>query len=488
MVEFSQTLHMKNLWAIAAGEQSTWVKVLTAKYLHNLDIWSTGRSTRCTHLWKAMVQAREVLKENVKWQIGDGQKCRAVGQPWHDLWYNFSPTNAAQRKVTIAQLVGADGRGWDTQKLITLFGFYGALYLAMTFPNGLLLSHRQDRLIFTPSRNGQFTIKAAYHLLRSNTTQNPHHGISKDICKMIWHSRGVIPRARIFLWRAVREALPVDALFSARLARQANGCSICGAQQETVMHVLFKYPRASQVWLSSEFGLRADNLPDSMQKLFAYVMNHLDSQQISKWIGIMWQVWKDRCKECFQGKKTKPLQTLAAASNSAFWQQAAEKVFNKTIRASDEALETRRFNCWIDASWVHTGTNGAGLAVLIFDSGVLVQYYLKTGTALSPFHAELLAFQKAVQILTELDVKECNIKTDCLELKQVINDETNMSEVQWQAFHDAVEVKLLWDRNRIDRNWVCTHVSRESNFWADQMAKHARISELDCIGYTFPVF
>ncbi|KAJ3685510.1 hypothetical protein LUZ61_014674 [Rhynchospora tenuis] len=488
MIKFAQTLHMKNLWEIAAGGQSTWVKVLTAKYLYNSDIWSTSRTTRCTHLWRAIVQAREVMKDKVTWQIGDGTKCKAVGQPWHEMWSHFSPNNAAQRRVTVAQLTGTEGRGWNNQKLIELFGFYGALYLAMTFPNGPLLTNRHDRLIFTPSKNGLFTIKAAYLLLVSDSSQIGHNTITRDTCKLIWHCKGIIPRARLFLWRAIREALPVDALFSIRLARQSNGCAICWAPQETVAHVLFKCPMASQVWITSEFGLRTDNLPDTVQELMAFFMNHLDSLQISKLVTIMWQIWKDRCKDCFQGKKSRPVQTLAAASNIIFYQQAAEKHFSKNICAKEDPPVAMRYSCWIDASWVHSGSHGAGMAVLIWESEVLVQYCLKPGKATSPFHAELLAFKCALQKLLELNISDCKIKTDCLELKLIMNDETSVSEVQWQAFHEAMEVKLLWDSYRNDRNWICAHVSREFNHLADHLARYARTRDIDCTGFTFPAF
>ncbi|KAJ4812089.1 Ribonuclease H-like superfamily protein [Rhynchospora pubera] len=350
-----------------------------------------------------------------------------------------------------------------------------------------MLTHNPDRLVFTAAKNGQFSIKAAYLLLlrKSNPSQNT---LPKEICNMIWHTRGILPRTRVFLWRATHEALPVDALFSTRLEKQKSGCNLCNVDSETVAHVLFKCPRAQQVWLASDFGLRTCSLPDSVQQIIVYLINHLEGQQISKLGTIMWHIWKDRCKVFFQGKKTTPQQTLAAAHNTLLSLQAADSFFSITNRVEVGPPVLSRHSCWIDASWVHANSQGTGMAFILWDKDELVQYRLATGTASSPFHAELLGFKRAIQVLLQLDVSDCVINTDCLELKQVLNDEMNISEVEWKAFHDALQVKMLWDREKLNRNWFCAHKSRDLNILADQMAKFARIRDIDCIGFTFPAF
>ncbi|KAJ4753113.1 hypothetical protein LUZ62_087518 [Rhynchospora pubera] len=203
-------------------------------------------------------------------------------------------------------------------------------------------------------------------------------------------------------------------------------------------------------------------------------------------IGSVWMrcgVW-----ECFQGKSIGPINTLAAANYTLFNQLAAVKHFSRNKPLEDDPPPVTQYSCWIDASWLHPDCQGAGFALLIFEAEVLIQYDLSTGTATSPFHAELISFKKAMQVLLDLNIHSCKVLTDCLELKNVINGDTNVSEVEWQTYQDAVDAKLMWDSFRIGRGWLCSHVARELNTLADEMAKFARVKNIDCTGFTFPVF
>ncbi|KAJ4771866.1 Ribonuclease H-like superfamily protein [Rhynchospora pubera] len=340
----------------------------------------------------------------------------------------------------------------------------------MTLPDGPTLSQREDRLIFTASRNGQFSIKSAYRLLLMNAPNSGTPTIPRDICSTIWHTKNILPRARLFLWRAAHEALPVDAVFSSRLARQSGGCSICGAHQETAAHVLFKCPQAQQVWLTSQFGLRTDLLPDTVHESLDFFIKYLDMQLISKLVAIMWQLWKDRCKHCFEGKRSRPQQTLAATNRMLLNLQTADKLFSTAILEERGPPNYTKYTCWTDASWVQSGHHGAGLAFVLFDHDKLVGYWLTSVEADTPFHAELLSLKKAIRRLLDLGITDCTFKTDCLLLKQLLCGETNVSEVDWQAFHEAMDTKLVWDDVSITNRWHCTHISRDFNILADQLA------------------
>ncbi|KAJ4807280.1 Ribonuclease H-like superfamily protein [Rhynchospora pubera] len=287
-----------------------------------------------------------------------------------------------------------------------------------------------------------------------NTSTGNAPIIPKEICKAIWRSKGILPKTRVFLWKAAHEALPVDHILSSRLNKPPTGCSICGAAIESVSHVLFKCPKAQQIWLASHFGLRTDNLLDSMKELLTSLLNQLEGQQLGNFLTILWHTWKDRCKECFEGKKLRAQQTLAAAASTMSNLQTADKLFSRITVQMEDPLVKTRYRCWIDASWVHAVERGAGLAFVLFDNDQLMEYWIAPAVAATPFHAELLALKNAIHRAIILHITDCTFKTDCLQLKQVLNGETNVSEVDWQAFHDATYTILIWDDMKQSSNLV----------------------------------
>ncbi|KAJ4756264.1 RNA-directed DNA polymerase (reverse transcriptase)-related family protein [Rhynchospora pubera] len=493
MVKFQQSLHMKCLWSIARDDNSLWVQVLKAKYLQRTDLWSCNRTTRCTSLWRAIIAVKPLLKDSVKWQLGNGRSCKAVGQPWHEIWMHYSPSNAAQRKLVVADLVAEDGDSWNTHKLIQLFGFHGALYIALNLPQVPKLSQRQDRLIFTAQHNGRFTIKSAYNLLvqKDQRMHNLTH-LPADLYKLIWKTRDVLPRARIFLWRAIKEALPVDQVFSSRMSKTPTGCLLCGDLNETVVHVLFKCPLAQQLWRLSQFDLSTAGLPDNMVHLLSFLVKQLEDRQFPTIISIMWNWWKDRCKRVYEGKKVNPQQTLAAASYWTLTLEKASLLHTKYLSHNchheqhyQEHVHSS-FTCWIDASWTHSGIGGTGAAYILLDKeGQLVHYQLNLMEATSPFHAELLSLKEAFVSVLQMGISQCVFFTDCLLLQSIISGTTEPEAADWMAFNDTMGFMADWIKQP---QFYCIHVGREKNQLADNLSKYARTKGICYRGFTFPFF
>ncbi|KAJ4818146.1 RNA-directed DNA polymerase (reverse transcriptase)-related family protein [Rhynchospora pubera] len=482
LVKFTTSVHMKYLWHLASGTEALWVHIIKTKYLQRADLWSTKRTARCTPMWRAILAVRPVLKGNIRWQIENGKKCGAIGQPWHDLWPHYVPHNAAQRRLKLADLVGEQGIGWNTEKLIQAFDFHGALYIALTFPSGPSLTDRTDRLIFTPAKNGAFTIKEAYKLLIQAPMVPPGQN---NIYNIIWNTPNILPRSRLFIWKAVRNALPVDHILSSRINKTAQGCALCGYRREDVVHTLFKCPRAQQVWLCSEFGLRTDALPEDAHQLLSTLLPVLSDKQTSSFISLCWQLWKGRCKEVYEGKKFTPNQIIHVARNLTFTLCSAQYTEGTRNHIQRPQTQDTQFVCYSDGSWIHEREGGAGWAYIIFTrEETLIQYQLAVGCASSPFHAELKGLTFAVQSAADIGLSNCCFFTDCLELCRVINGDASVATVEWRTYHEMLR---LMDLMRANPGYCCNHVGRDTNHLADNLAKLARVKRINCTDFTFPV-
>ncbi|KAJ1699320.1 hypothetical protein LUZ63_007832 [Rhynchospora breviuscula] len=462
LFRFAQSVHMKFLWNLVSENSALWVKLVQAKYLQRGNIWSSSRRNRCIPFWKAILAARPLLKNHVRRQIGDGNTCRAVGQPWHDLWANYLPQNAAQKSLLVKDLMNEEGVGWSNERLIEAFGYHGALHIAITYPVRPSLIARPDRLLFTAARNGIFSLKSAYSLLSAGPAPHPTGASQHNkIYDLIWHAPGILPRARLFVWKALKESLPVDSVLAYRLSRPTQGCALCGHSIENVVHALFKCPVAKQVWLTSTFGLRTDALPDTALDLFSFLSQSLQPTQFASLISVAWHYWKYRCKQVIEGIKFSPQQVLM---NAQAWTNLL-LIQGKSCQRHDGNMQSQLsgdlFLCYTDGSWVHEGVGGAGMAYIMFSGdNTLIQYQMEVGQAHYPFHAEFLTLRLAADVVAAKGLSGVGFLTDRLHLCRVMNGISSIDSVDWQVY---IDVMMLISRFRGESGWKCVHVNRQDN-------------------------
>ncbi|KAJ4765603.1 Ribonuclease H-like superfamily protein [Rhynchospora pubera] len=257
------------------------------------------------------MNARQVLQQHVTWQLGNGSVCGAFGQPWHSFWTQVNPSSSRQRPLSVSHFLNPSGQ-WDCGKLIEEFGFAIALFISMSITSPLLGKTRADRLIFTYARNGQFTLKKAYHLVAPEVALP---NFPPDLLRLIWHTKGLLPRIRLFLWKVLHNGLPLGDLIGRRVSNISRPCSLCGFHAETIQHALFKCPWAQSLWFASSLGLHTDDLPENISELLKTVLGS-EGEDIARIVANhLWALWKLRCIEVFQGKNATPQSFMALATS-----------------------------------------------------------------------------------------------------------------------------------------------------------------------------
>ncbi|KAJ4802791.1 Ribonuclease H-like superfamily protein [Rhynchospora pubera] len=222
----------------------------------------------------------------------------------------------------------------------------------------------------------------------------------KSLYKAIWHSKGILPRVRLFLWKITNSALPLDHLFATRLGKQPQGCSLCGEVKEDVVHSIFKCHLARQVWLSSSLGIRTDALPDSAADIMVLLSTLLDEKQFKSFAAIAWNLWKQRCRSVYDGKTFHTVSVIHAAGGMIDTLSKAEMLHSGQLPARHQpftdSVPVLDFYCHIDGSWVAQGDGGSGWAYVLFNKdGSLIEYGCGTGNAFLPIHSEIQALKAA---------------------------------------------------------------------------------------------
>uniref|UniRef100_A0A7N2MF44 Reverse transcriptase zinc-binding domain-containing protein n=1 Tax=Quercus lobata TaxID=97700 RepID=A0A7N2MF44_QUELO len=95
------------------------------------------------------------------------------------------------------------------------------------------------------------TVRSAYLVaLHLNHGGGGEHSKVQDDRKL-WHKMwklDVPPKVRTFLWRACSEILPTRANLARKRLPIDPRCDICRHEEETVCHVLWECPLATNVW------------------------------------------------------------------------------------------------------------------------------------------------------------------------------------------------------------------------------------------------
>ncbi|KAJ4806341.1 RNA-directed DNA polymerase (reverse transcriptase)-related family protein [Rhynchospora pubera] len=477
---------MKILWRLASKEheEKLWVRILKAKYLSRRTLWTAAGASGGTKLWKAVIAMRETLKPNLIWQLGRGDKCLVFGEPWFEFWQQYAAQNSQQRKMLVRDLIDGSTNTWRTQDLISCFGFHGALFIACKYPEPPGRTDRSDRLIFKPAHNGKFSFKGAVRLLMGATDSTDQRDTT--ILKAIWHSQGLIPRVRLFLWKLFHDSIPTQGTYARKLRRDMPPCQLCDNEEESGVHALFKCPSARTFWLASRLGLQSDALPDDPKHLIQFITSTLHQGMFATFANHMWALWKHRCGVVHEERNFNAFSALRIANSyDALSNVVMRHIGHLPCTASQDSgaasSDKEEVQCWVDGSCDDQGEGG--WAFVLFDQNTLKLYGAGSGKISSPFHGELNAVLLAVRAVQLEGIQRCVFHSDCQVLCNLLNGKVDVDAIPWQCFFEAQDAVNIFR----DDGFTCVFCPRSVNVQAHCIANYARRNRIDIQGFTFPL-
>ena len=121
----------------------------------------------------------------------------------------------------------------------------------------LSLTGRDDSNFWIHSGCGQYTVRSAHKELnkkqhqersghkREDSPSGSHE--SRQGWKQLW-KLNVKQKLKVFIWKGMNNALPVNELIFVRTKIGDPICTGCGEEEETVEHLFFRCKNAEQVW------------------------------------------------------------------------------------------------------------------------------------------------------------------------------------------------------------------------------------------------
>ncbi|XP_043694381.1 uncharacterized protein LOC122645101 [Telopea speciosissima] len=248
--------------------------------------------------WRSVIEGRKVLLDGLVWIIGDGKNTRI----WEDAWLPSSPSlrlqfpdYGEQRLVYVSELIDEVNRCWNLELINSLFhpiDRKAILHVQLSlFPS-------QDYRVWSGSQNGVYSAKSGYHFLCNQQE---------------------LQRIRSFLWRACANGVATGAALVKRQCNVNPECARCGAEEETIDHIILDCPFSRATW----FGSQLSYIPPIHNPSLTQVINDwssifpVTSQPSKEVIGlssfICWNLWKARNNLVFNGQLGSPKEVLFSA-------------------------------------------------------------------------------------------------------------------------------------------------------------------------------
>jgi hypothetical protein len=241
LVLFNQALLAKQGWRLIQHPHSLSSRIIKAKYHPNSHFLDAQVSSRASFVWRCLCNARELLSQGLVWRVGDG---RAI-PIWNTRWlptpitYSIqSPQWILDQNSVVGELIDQKQGVWKSELIKEVFMPEEAHVIENIALSPCL---PLNRLIWKKTKDGQFTVRNAYHLgkhmLGVYGGQSSNEVKDTGLWKFLW-SLQVPNQVKIFTWRACHDILPTRKNLFKRKVVEDNSCLCCKGEPETVIHAI----------------------------------------------------------------------------------------------------------------------------------------------------------------------------------------------------------------------------------------------------------
>lgn len=481
--KFNVALLAKQFWRLAQSPNSLWARVMKSIYFHNGDVWDATVPRCCSWSWKSLLIGRDFLKRHRSWIIGNGRSVRIEGDRWVKDGQRIFTGNVATADLRESEIINQESKCWDVRKINNFFPPVIARDILAVPIDAYSMN---DRYIWPHTKDGNYSVKTGYFALTCESTatipsSSSDHSVDKPLWNIVWSAK-VSPKIRTFIWRLCNNALASASNLHRRNIIQDNKCCICGAHEETVVHIFRDCSWVRAYWFGSIFQWVLDGNPEIHMKDWVFsridVLKHAKgdfAEKISCFFYHLWTVWVCRNKFLFERKKVDPVMALESANFlfNEFWsinvgvtsvEPTEPSLSNTSCRWCPPPDGSLKFN--VDAA-LDVNNCMAAVGVIVRDSsGAMLTGITRRFHCDSVDRAEAEAMLEAVRFATTLGVRKPLFEGDNLAVVNACNGQAS----PWQA--DVVVTiirELINDFDSVEFNWV----PRSCNAVADWVARAA---------------
>lgn len=161
---FNLALLGKQCWNLVKYPDTLVTRVLKARYYPSCSLLQAGRTGGCSFTWSGIWEAKENMKDGIRWVVGDGRSINIFNDRWLRGKSNFmvdrNEFDDANRSETVNDFFVSGRKVWDESKVRNTFSVRDAdAILAVRIPQMSTI----DMLTWAHSNDGQYSVKSGYH-------------------------------------------------------------------------------------------------------------------------------------------------------------------------------------------------------------------------------------------------------------------------------------------------------------------------------------
>ncbi|XP_056864290.1 uncharacterized protein LOC130511362 [Raphanus sativus] len=431
--EYNDSLLAKLGWRIMHNPDSLLSRVLKGKYFPDNSFLESGAKSGASHGWISVMAGKAVLEKGLGFIVGNGESIKV----WSDRWLSSSkpeapigPPTLDNQELMVADLLNPQTNDWDLEKIRLHLPQYEEK-IRLIIPSSL---KPRDRQVWLPDASGIYSAKSGYRKLFEEELVQPNQF---DWKKEVWNLK-VPPKIQHFLWRVLKEAIPVGSLLAIRGIQSALNCKRCG-ELESISHLFTSCPFAVQFW--SQVPL----LPPTANQAPSLLFSDWYSSQVHRAglppLGVissplvpwfLWNLWTARNKLVFEGKVYQVEDIISKAiAEARAWEDA--NLGKKTLQLklpSGSSQKLSPYLCWIDGAWQESSRSGGmGWIIKNREGAVICRGSSNRTHVGSALIAEALALRNALKQAKDLLLPSLHIFSDSQVLVTTLCEGRDMNEI-----------------------------------------------------------
>lgn len=251
MEVFNLAMLARQGWRLLNDQNSLLFRLLKARYFPNSGLMDAQLGHLPSYAWRSLLRGRDLLEKGTRWHVGNGTNISVFGNRWLPRPSSFKPIGnplGFDTNLRVSDLIDWSAGGWDVDCVKEVFLPLDAeivLQMRLRDPT------TEDIILWHHTKNGEFSVKNAYHMwmeeVSANTTAgSSDHSRTTLLWRKVWGIR-VQPRVKNFIWRACCGILPCLKNLKRRRVLEDDLCHCCCVPKDD-FHALFRCHYARQVW------------------------------------------------------------------------------------------------------------------------------------------------------------------------------------------------------------------------------------------------